>query len=447
MHKLEKRAIIVLMAAAALFIGLAVFTWRFIVHGSEWASFYGNQQIFTNGVINRGSVYDRNGIKLLNCDSNGFHYSDDEEIRKSTLHAVGDPKGNVATGAINKWGAELIGYDLLNGTYDTGSEGKKISLTIDAKASKAAYEALDGRNGTVGVFNYKTGEIMCMVNTPTVDPIGDTKGAADHGAYFNTFLMGKLTPGSTFKLITSAAAIENDSNYVDSFSYRCSGSEKIGPDTITCVRAHGSIDFKKALADSCNCAFGEITSHVGASDMKSTTKSVGLMGSVDINGIDIAKGSFDFPDDNDVKLRWAGIGQAEDLVNPCAMMIYMGAIANDGKAVNPSLIKSSTFLKKITGGSSLGHYIEEDTSVRLREMMKNNVRETYGEGNFSGLDIYAKSGTAEVGAQHDDAWFTGFIDDDEHPYAFVVWIKGGGTGYEAAGPVAKKTLDALVENN
>ena len=153
MRKLEKRSWICLALVAVLFLGIVVFGWRFVTQGAEWASFYGNTQIFTDGVINRGSIYDRNGEMLLNCSDKGMEYNSDSDIRCSTLHVVGDPKGSVATGAINMWKSELIGYDLLDGTYDTTKDGKKIKLTIDAKANAAAYRALGSYDGTVGVFN------------------------------------------------------------------------------------------------------------------------------------------------------------------------------------------------------------------------------------------------------------------------------------------------------
>ena len=76
-------------------------------------------------------------------------------------------------------------------------------------------------------------------------------------------------------------------------------------------------------------------------------------------------------------------------------------------------------------------------------MMKNNVVENYGEENFDGLDIYAKSGTAETGDYNPDAWFVGFTDDEEAPYAFVVWVKGGGYGSEVAAPIARNVIRTL----
>lgn len=150
MQKLENRARICLLLAAVLFLGLVVFTWRLVVHGAEWATFYGNTQIYTNGMINRGTVYDRNDVMLMQCTPNGVVYPDSSVLRMSTVHAVGDPKGNMSTGAINMWKGGLIGYNLLNGTYDTTKDGKKITLNIDSKANVAAYEALGSHNGKIG---------------------------------------------------------------------------------------------------------------------------------------------------------------------------------------------------------------------------------------------------------------------------------------------------------
>ena len=177
--------------------------------------------------------------------------------------------------------------------------------------------------------------------------------------------------------------------------------------------------------------------------MEEYTEKAGLTEPVDVNGISTAAGTFDFPSDNEVKLSWAGIGQAEDLVNPCAMMVYMGAIANGGEPVQPSLFKSASFIKEITGGKSLGRYIDEDTAAELKSMMKNNVVENYGEENFYGMDMYAKSGTAENGSDTPDAWFVGFTGDEDAPYAFVVWVKDGGYGSEVAAPIAARVINTL----
>lgn len=428
-----------------LLAGIGIFVARFVKDGGKWATFYGNSQIYTDGILNRGTVTDRYDEMLLNCTESGVEYNSDATIRKATVHAVGDPKGNISSGAINAFKSQLIGYDIINGTYDTSAEGKKIQLTIDAKANAVAYNALGGRTGCVGVFNWKTGEILSMVSTPSCDPAGSISNDAETSYYFNNFLQGAMTPGSTFKLVTSAAAIDKVDN-ISSFSFDCDGNNEFKGTKLKDVSSHGHVDFRSALAQSCNGAFGAITRELGAKTMEEYVEKCGLTESIEINGIDTQAGSFKFPDDDDVKLSWAGIGQADDQVNPCAMMVYMGAIANEGEAVHPTLIKSATFVKEITGGRPLGRYLSKDTANELRSMMKNNVESNYGTSNYSGLDIYAKSGTAEVG-DRSDSWFVGFIDNEDNPYAFVVWVKGGGFGSSTAGPVAKAVLNQLISDN
>ena len=169
------------------------------------------------------------------------------ETRRATVHAVGDPGGNIASGAINVFKSQLIGYDILNGTYDNSSQGKKIRLTIDAEANVAAYEALGGRTGLVGVYNYKTGEVLCMVSTPTFDPADRLPDEDDgEGYYFNNFLDGKLTPGSTFKLVTAAAVIDNIDNR-DSYTFDCDGeNERVRDGLHRCPLTRRS-DFRSAL--------------------------------------------------------------------------------------------------------------------------------------------------------------------------------------------------------
>ncbi len=447
MRKQERRAWICLLLVLVLLAGIGLFGYRFVRFGGKWATFYGNTQIYTDGAINRGTITDRYGEELLKCTPDGFQYSEDYETRVATVHAVGDPHGNISDGAISVFRSQLIGYDILNGTYDNTANGKKIALTIDANANRTAYEALGGRTGTVGVYNWKTGEIVCMVSTPAFDPAYEPEASADEESsyFFNNFLDGLLTPGSTFKLVTSAAVIDNMPDR-DSFSFDCDGVNKLGDgddSRLTDVSAHGEVDFRAALAQSCNGAFGALTREVGAKTMAKYARKAGLTEPVKLDGIETAAGSFDFPDNDDVKLSWAGVGQADDLVNPCAMMVYMGAIANGGEPVQPTLIKSATFIKELTGGKSLGRYLDSDTAAELKDMMKNNVVENYGEWNFEGMDMYAKSGTAEVGSWNPDAWFVGFTADEDAPYAFVVWVKDGGFGAEAAAPIAARVIRAL----
>ena len=296
----------------------------------------------------------------------------------------------------------------------------------------------------MGVYNYETGDILCMVSSPGFDPANPPEISADDtsGMYLNRFLSSTYAPGSIFKLVTSAAAIENLSG-LDSWTYNCTGETEINGEKIRCANgtAHGVQDFEDALANSCNCAFADLTQRVGANTMTEYAVKCGLTDSYDIDGIFNVKGSFEFPE-TPFNLAWAGIGQYNDQLNPCSMMVYMGAIAEGGRGAVPNILYSALSVTERTD-----RMIEESTAMQLRSMMKNNVVKTYGEGNFPGLDIYAKSGTAEVAGKSPTAWFAGFIENEDAPYAFIVCVENGGFGSQVAAPVAGRVLQAAVEAN
>ena len=433
MKKLEKRAILCLTLAGVLIIGLIFFIYLLETNGSKWATFYANKHIYTNGQLAVGAVYDRNGTLLLKNTEDGFQYNDDSEIRKATLHVAGDKGYNIVTAANNAFRGKMAGYNFVTGTNPilTGSS-RRVNLTIDADANVEAYRALSGRNGFVSVYNWRTGEIICLVSTPAVDPAVQVDSASvQSGTYINKVLSSNFTPGSTFKLVTTAAAIDNKED-LDKWTFKCTGSHVIDGERISCPKVHGTMDIYGALANSCNCAYASLAVELGGDIMKEYTDKLGLTASYDVNGIKTAEGSFNF-DTSDINLGWAGIGQFEDEVNPLSLMVYMGAVAGGGKAANPCLIKSAS------GSVSL---LASDTALKLKDMMRNNVKSNYGDSNYPGLELHAKSGTAEVGrgkAPH--SWFCGFSGD----YAFVVCVENGGSGAQTAGPVANRVLRQITE--
>ena len=420
--------------AAVLVIGLVVFVFRLETNGSKWASFYANKHIYNDGQLAVGAVYDRDGTLLLKNTKGGSQYNDDQEIRKATLHVVGDKGFNIVTAANNAFRGKMVGYNFVTGTNPilTGSS-RRVNLTIDADANVEAYRALAGRKGFVGVYNWRTGEIICLVSTPTLDPdLQIDSTSVQSGTYINKVLSATFTPGSTFKLVTTAAAIENIED-LDKWTFKCSGSHIIDGEKITCPKVHGTMDIYGALSNSCNCAYASLAVELGGDVMAEYTEKLGLTSAYDVNGIKTATGSFNF-DTYNINLGWAGIGQFEDEVNPLSMMVYMGAIAGGGKAAEPHLIKGSH-----SGSVSL---LSQDTAAKIRDMMRNNVKSNYGDSNYPGLELHAKSGTAEVGrgkAPH--SWFCGFSGD----YAFVVCVENGGYGAYVAGPVANRVLQQITK--
>ena len=445
MKKIEKRAIMCLLLAFVLLTGVGIFSYRYVAHGDDWASYEGNRDVYNEGDLSKGKLYDTNGTLLMQNTPDGMIFNDDASVRTALMHITGDKDNNISTGANRAFTDELIGYNLINGVYSLNNAGKDVSLTLDANICATAYEALAGRSGTVGVYNYKTGEILCMVSSPTYDPV-DPPSEPEDGVYINRFTSATFVPGSIFKLVTAAAAIENlDDAYT--WEINCTGSVSYGGEyAVTDVSAHGTVDLEKALEVSCNCYFGQLAEKLGPDLLEKYTEKAGLMTSYDIDGIKTTEGTFDFPDSG-MNLAWTGIGQWEDMINPCSMMVYMGAIANGGEATHPNIVKPTTFMgkqiDKITTKTT--NMIDSTTAASLAEMMANNVVSHYGSENFPGLSLCAKSGTAEVGDYKEPhAWFAGFLNDDSNPYAFIVLVENSGYGADVAGAVANTVLQAVV---
>ena len=431
MKKMEGRAIICLALALVLILGMGLFTFRLVINGSDWASFYANSHVYYEGQLAVGSVYDRNDVLLLENTSEGPKYNQDWAIRNGTLHVVGDKGQNISTAATYAYRSDIVGYNLITGTHGSiFGKGRDLKLTIDADVSAAAYSALGGRNGLVGVYNWRTGEILCMVSSPGFDPLYDVPENPEAGTFMNKVISTAKTPGSIFKLVTAAAALEELDNIQD-WHFECTGSHTIEGEDITCTAVHGYQDLEDALANSCNCAFASLAVEMGPKVMKNAVEEFGLTKPYDINGIKTEAGSFNF-DTYNINLGWAGIGQFEDQVNPVSMMVYAGAIAGGGEAAKPHIL-----MGKESGNV---HLLDASIAMQLDEMMRNNVLMTYGDSNYPGLSLRAKSGTAEGGdGKAPDAWFCGYSGD----YAFIVCVENGGYGSAVAGPVANSVLQAI----
>lgn len=452
MKKIERRAVVCAVLALLLAAGLCVFLVNYLLNGGSWASSAFNRHLYdSNGVLAVGTVLDRDGDVLSSVENGKRTYYSSEAVRKATLHAVGDLRGSIGTGALNAFADRLTGYNILNGAFGA-DRGNEMYLTIDARYNYEAYQALNGRAGTVAVYNYKTGEILCMVSSPSYDPLHVPEDIETNdryqGAYLNRFLSATFTPGSVFKTVTLAAALENIPD-VGQRTWTCAGSVQVGEETIVCSGTHGEQHIGDAFANSCNVAFAQIAAELGADTMKRYTEKAGLTDSYSVNGLPTARGSFSFSGAAEGQLGWAGVGQGQDLVNPCALMVYMGAIAGGGKAAEPYVIQKTVSALGLPSFPHLtrrtGTLVSGGTAAKLADMMADNVEKTYGTKRFPNMDICAKSGTAEVGeGQQPHAWFAGFLRNEDAPYAFVVLVENGGGGSSVAGTVAGKVLDVMV---
>ena len=450
MKSIANRTIISLVLACVLLFGLLTFLVRYVLYSQRWISFTGSPHLYQSGELNTGVINDRSG-ELLFSSKNGKTYASDPLTRRSTLHLIGDRQGNIPALVLRTYTTYLIGYDKLNGAYATSSSGGELNLTISAQVQNVALQAMNGRKGTVGVYNYKTGEILCALSTPVFDPndppdvAGDETGAYD-GVYVYRFFNTTYTPGSIFKLVTTAAALENIPGFAEQ-TFTCTGSRMINGEVITCPKAHGELTLSDALARSCNCAYAEIGLQVGAAALDRKASQIGIRESLTVDGLHTRAGNFDLSEADDNGLAWAGIGQYTDLINPCQYMTYMGAIANGGKTARPYLVTSASCGGKETYSaktSMTDSMLTADAARMLRTLMRENVTRIYDAVNLPDVEVCAKSGTAEVGTDANTATFVGFINDPNYPLAFIVIVEQGGAGSSTCAPIAASVLRAAM---
>jgi len=451
MKKVSIRTYFALALAAVLTLGLAVFTVKYFVKAGDWVVFPGSPHVYSGLNLNCGVVTDRDGTELLDA-TDGRVYSQDEATRESTLHILGDRNGAISAPLLGNYADKLIGYDKVNGTYTLLGHTITAKLTISAAVQNAALKALEGRSGTVGVYNYKTGEILCAVSSPSYDPDNvpdiehDTTGAYS-GVYVNRFFNAVYTPGSIMKLLTSTAAIETIPDIYQQ-KFQCAGSSIIGGQKINCNGVHGTTDFSEALAHSCNCTFGAISVEVGAATLQRYAEKLGLTSSFSCDGYETAAGHYDLSKAEEGDVAWAGIGQYTDQVNAYAYMRFMGILGGGGEAAEPYLmqsIRNGVLTSYEAKTKTTGQLIEAETAKKMATMMHYNVVKMYGEDQFPPYYACAKSGTAELDGEKANAMFAGFLKDDTYPLAFVVFIENAGSGSAQAAPVASAVLSACID--
>ncbi|MBQ1454063.1 MAG: penicillin-binding protein [Ruminococcus sp.] len=465
MKRSLRRSTFILLFTIAFIIGISFFMVELVLNADKWVNpenppYPANQHIYReNGLAEAGKITDRNGLVLADNDENGRVYNEDETVRRALMHTVGDSSTNISTAVQSKYRADLNGYSLIWGMNipESMRTSRDIALTVDTETCTAAYNMLkhgfeEPKRGACVIYNYKTGEVICSVSTPEYDPndppvITEENQDEYDGVYLDNVLSSTYTPGSVFKIVTAAAALE----YIPDIytrTWTCTGSKDIGGHDINCVNGevHGTINLKQAMEESCNIVFAELAVELGPEKMTETANKMGINMRFDVDDLQTAKGHYNAEGADDNALAWTGVGQGfgeyEDKVNPMQMAILCGSIANGGTAKSATYIKDGAddLLKNI-GIKQVKEYslVDSDIAQKLKDVMPSY--------KIAGLDIRAKTGTAEVGnGKGNNAWFVGYALNDDCPLAFACVVEDAGFGNTYARPVVEAALETATNN-
>lgn len=457
MNRVARRAGIVVVLILFLFGGFGFFCVEYVMNSHDWIGCAGSPHVYTAGgkAITSSVIIDSNNTILLDT-RNGTEYSGNLDVRKSTIHWVGDRGGNINVRTLSQLMASLAeirldDYNAVSGIYSYGDYTSVSKLSVDSRLQIAALNALGEYNGTVAVYNYKTGQILCAVSNPTFDPDNVPEDIEEslNAAYYNKFIDYPFAPGSIFKIVTAAIALETIED-MDQWTFECTGVLELPGYDVTCEMRHGKQNLKDAFCNSCNCAFASLSQIIGPDVYSEYIEKFGVADSLEFDGITTAKGNFEKSDDSS-DLAWSAVGQHKDQIIPATFMNFVGTIANGGQGVLPYIVEEVTVRDEPVYSCKTvqqKRIMSEETARTLQELMRNNVSVKYGDNNFPGLNVCAKTGTAEVdqtGEVQPNAMFTGFVMDEKYPLAFIVCAEDAGYGRAVCVPIISKVLAACKD--
>lgn len=352
--------------------------------------------------------------------------------------------------------SEKASLDIRNEKYP----GDDVYTTLDVKMQQVAGSALGVYDGAVLVTEPKTGKILAMVSRPDFDPgqIGEIWGELinddESSVLLNRVTQGLYPPGSTFKIITALEYIRENPDTYQNYHYQCSGAITRGEDRIQCYHGsvHGSVDFTRSFAKSCNTSFANIGLSLDRKSFADTLDSLLFGQKLPVSfhyGISRVDVSEDIPDGDMMQIS---IGQGTTSVTPLQLNMITCAIANEGTLMQPYLVD---YVQNSAGGKvkeflpvSHGRLMSQEEAGILKSLMTDVVEEGTAS-RLKGLSYTAagKTGSAEYGTVKGDshAWFTGFAPAQDPQVCVTIIIEGAGAGGDYAVPIAKRLFDAYFD--
>ncbi|WP_328331620.1 penicillin-binding transpeptidase domain-containing protein [Kribbella sp. NBC_00382] len=361
--------------------------------------------------------------------------------------------------------------DVLTGK---AQEGASVTLTLNAAAQQAAYTALGDNKGAAVAIEPKTGKVLALVSKPSYDPnllaSHDLSKASDAWKSLNASKNKPMSnraikelypPGSTFKLVTSAAALSSG-KYKPDTQVNSPASLPLPQTTVPLPNENGRncggsdrATLTVALRLSCNTAFASVGLDLGADALREQAEKFGF-GERQLPELGAAASQFP-GDPNEPQVAQSAIGQFDVRATPLQMAMVAAGIANKGTVMKPYLVQSvrTADLKTVseTKPEELHQAVSPEVASELTAMMVDVVKNGTGKpGQISGIDVAGKTGTAQSAKDRPPyAWFTAFAPANDPQIAVAVIIEdavGVGrddiAGGKLAAPVAKKMMEAVL---
>ncbi|MBU5426379.1 penicillin-binding protein A [Tissierella pigra] len=465
MNKETKRIIVVLVGFCLMFISLIVYISYFQVFKAEAVknNSYNKRLWINEESILRGSILDRNHKVLAYSEKKDDLYKRYYPYGRLYSHIIG-----YSYREYGKVGLELqYNNALLNINENAAineiknlviptTEGNNLRLTIDHELQNKARGLLKGKKGSIVAMNPVTGEIYAMVSLPDFDVSNlkeDWKEISENpnSPLVNRATQGLYAPGSTFKILTTVAALGTPNLDKD---YDCVGSTKINGYIFKDYqgKAHGHIDLKQALVKSCNTYFTEKSIEIGKEKMGNVADKFLINGDIPF---DLPTKSSQYPykgnlDKTDIAA--SAIGQGKVLVTPLNMALVASGIANGGEIVKPILVKEiiskNDKVMKSYNTEVLSQGTDPITAEKVKEMMVEVVKSGTGtNARIKNIEVAGKTGTAENASGKSHAWFVGFAPAKEPKVAVAVILEEeGSTGGKTAAPIARDIMIHVINN-
>lgn len=449
----NRRIIRVLIVISGLFLALLTYLLYFNLFKAETVSTnpYNRRQWDDERYVTRGTIYDSNGLVLAETVEDGDMVKREYSQGRLYSHVIGYCSKVYGKSLLERaYDSELLGkgdIDLFQGDKKNGFD---LNLTIDNSVQKYAYEQLRGKRGALVAVDPQTGAVLAMVSLPDFDPRAEKLEENwnsivenENSPLISRAVQGLYPPGSTYKIVTAAAAFENG---MKGSMFEDTGSFVKGDFEVEnyAGKAYGEISLENAFRVSSNQVFCSIGYDLGNEKTLEIAERFGINSAINFD-VATEKSRIEYKKMTNEDCALVGIGQGQLLVTPLQMAMVCSSVANGGKMLKPYVVGSVTKNNIIVSEAKTkvqGQTISAETAAYLNELMIDAVENGTGRrAKINGITVAGKTGTAENETDKDHAWFVGYAPAEDPQIAVAVILENDGrSGGDAAAPIAGNVM-------